>query len=557
MSREYDTSVEEVGKTIADLFKGTRLLPDMADVWRAIGERRLRSRMQSHDPDLPEPAPDSDDSLALIIRANSLVVDAGMRMGLDWQRLVERRLPAIRRRLDDYRAEADPLPEVRNALLDEVALFFNELADFASDQGNAVKQDIETLQRDLFPRERIVAGLAEQPPLPHKKVASAAIDAQLALRSEAPKKALDLGKEIRRLDNAFVGWRRRADPHIREMLDHQFDADAKYFRPLTVFSCYRAAYGPAIPDSLITTAQAVEMFHNVSLIIDDLVDKSKTRRGKPSLHARYGELTAYMVAGYIFADGYDLLARQVIDECRDLNPPLHPFARSRSQPDSSGPESSLRSSLHKAYRRAKPQGLPPGEHDPGLDKVGPVRFDIRLLSELVKRLAVAECVQWNVRKKRGGYADWYWLAREDTGSMFEICACLGARDQRFRKFGRALGILYHGCDDVADLFHGRDLGGGGEEDLTEGILTLPAALALETGDQRLLDLFHKGDRNDANVRARLRKAFKLQRENAHRKLDELNAAAKKEAANLGLRYPEGLYLLVDYTRELAPRTLGA
>src|SRR6185503_12980829 len=102
------------------------LLPDMADVWRAIGERRLRSRMQSPDPHSREPARDGDDSLALIIRANSLVVDAGMRMGLDWQRLVERRLPAIRRRLDDYRAEADPLPEVRNALLDEVALFFNE-----------------------------------------------------------------------------------------------------------------------------------------------------------------------------------------------------------------------------------------------------------------------------------------------------------------------------------------------------------------------------------------------------------------------------------------------
>src|SRR4051812_17352978 len=227
MSKEYDTSVEEVGKTIADLFKGTRLLPDMADVWRAIGERRLRSSMQSHDPDAAPPTADSDDSLALIIRANSLVVDAGMRVGLNWQRLVERRLPSIRRRIDDYRAEADPLPEVRNALLEEVALFLNELADFASDQGNAVKQDIETLQRDLFPRERIVSGLTRQPPLPHKKVSFAAVDTQLARRTEEPKDALDLRDEIRKLESAFVGWRRRADPHIRQMLDHQFDADAK------------------------------------------------------------------------------------------------------------------------------------------------------------------------------------------------------------------------------------------------------------------------------------------------------------------------------------------
>ena len=37
---------------------------------------------------------------------------------------------------------------------------------------------------------------------------------------------------------------------------------------------------------LITTAQVVEMFHNVSLIIDDIVDGSPERRGKATLHAQ-------------------------------------------------------------------------------------------------------------------------------------------------------------------------------------------------------------------------------------------------------------------------------
>ena len=62
--------------------------------------------------------------------------------------------------------------------------------------------------------------------------------------------------------------------------------------------------------------------------------------------------------------------------------------------------------------------------------------------------------------------------------MFEVCACLGERSGRLRRFGGLLGLLYHGCDDVGDIRGATALGGGGEEDLRDGILTLPAALAI-------------------------------------------------------------------------------
>ena len=47
----------------------------------------------------------------------------------------------------------------------------------------------------------------------------------------------------------------------------------------------------------VEAALAIEMFHNVTLIVDDLVDGSPTRRDKLTLHAKYGPLTAWMVAG--------------------------------------------------------------------------------------------------------------------------------------------------------------------------------------------------------------------------------------------------------------------
>ena len=39
-------------------------------------------------------------------------------------------------------------------------------------------------------------------------------------------------------------------------------------------------------------------------------------------------------------------------------------------------------------------------------------------------------------------------------------------------------MLYHGCDDVADVRGTTALGGGSEKDIIDGILTLPAAIAI-------------------------------------------------------------------------------
>ena len=71
--------------------------------------------------------------------------------------------------------------------------------------------------------------------------------------------------------------------------------------------------------------------------------------------------------------------------------------------------------------------------------------------------------------------------------MFETCAQLGTRNDSLRKFGQTLGILYHGCDDVADVKGTEALGGSGQEDVRDGILTLPAALAIR--DPRVAVLF--------------------------------------------------------------------
>lgn len=366
--------------------------------------------------------------------------------------------------------------------------------------------------------------------------------------------------EVNRLRSRLERWIEGTDPGIRPMLDHQFHGLSKYFRPLTIFGCHYATTRAPVTDRLLVSAQAIEMIHNVTLIIDDIVDKSDTRRGKPTLHPKYDSLTAYMVAGYIVADTYDLLAREMTDEFLDLAG-LHDETRRRRADAAEDRSTSVEDAVDLGRRsQLDASGLIDDASRRSLDRAGPVRFDMRLVSELIKRLAIAECVQWDNRKggtlrREGalrmplGVADWRYLAREDTGCMFEICAVMGSRSQRFRRFGRLLGMLYHGCDDVADVKNARWLGGGGVEDVRDGILTLPAALALEA-DPGLRTIFSRDPLSEADARA-LTEAFRAQLDRAQRELDAIQRQAIDEAASLGVPYTEELVRLVEEVRPLS------
>jgi geranylgeranyl pyrophosphate synthase len=298
---------------------------------------------------------------------------------------------------------------------------------------------------------------------------------------------LGFAGEMESVRQQIADWVRGCHEEIRAALEWQFLGGSKYFRPLTIFSCYRALHQGPIPGQIMNSALVVEFFHNVSLIIDDIVDKSATRRGRATLHERFGELSALMTAGYIVADGYGLLKD-------DLEA-------------------------------------------------------IALFSELLKRLGVAECMQWRLRRTPLGVADWRKIAAEDTGSMFEVCACLGERRGRLRRFGGLLGILYHGCDDVGDVRGAAALGGGGEEDVRDGILTLPAALAIR--DPAVAKIFCKPDPEPPDCSA-LAAAFAANLAEAEAYLDRIAAEARSEA-RLFSADPAPLLALVEQTRRLSAR----
>jgi geranylgeranyl pyrophosphate synthase len=158
---------------------------------------------------------------------------------------------------------------------------------------------------------------------------------------------------------------------------------------------------------------------------------------------------------------------------------------------------------------------------------------------------VAECLQWRLRRQPLGVEDWRKIAGEDTGSMFEVCACLGDRSGQLRTFGGLLGLLYHGCDDVGDVKGLAALGGGGEEDLRDGILTLPAALAIR--DPAAARIFCDPEGGDL---AELGRHFVARLPEAEAYLDKIAEEGRTEARSFAAN-PTPLIALIEQTRQLS------
>ena len=57
------------------------------------------------------------------------------------------------------------------------------------------------------------------------------------------------------------------------------------------------------PDSYIV-ANAVELFHNFTLVHDDIMDHSPIRRGRPTLHVKYGQDTAILAGDMLLIQAY-------------------------------------------------------------------------------------------------------------------------------------------------------------------------------------------------------------------------------------------------------------
>lgn len=209
------------------------------------------------------------------------------------------------------------------------------------------------------------------------------------------------------------------------------NAGGKRLRPELVGASAQA--GPTGWSGAVAAAVAVELLHSASLVHDDLLDNSATRRGAPALHRKLGSSSALIAGDALIALSWQLIAESGSQNAMDLG---------------------------------------------------------AALSAMCEGQALEEALSCNLE---AGSADVLRVAQLKTGALLESACRIGARvggctQQQvddLGMFGRHLGIELQLLDDILDVVSDPELlGKPTGADFRSGLLTMPTVFAASGDRQR-------------------------------------------------------------------------
>ena len=120
-----------------------------------------------------------------------------------------------------------------------------------------------------------------------------------------------LSKKIDPVILATLGTEREPRT-LYDAASHLLRAGGKRLRPLLVFESCRVVGGQE--DNALRIAAAVELFHNFTLIHDDIMDKDDRRRGIPTVHVSFGEPVAITAGDLLFAKVFEVALASGIEK---------------------------------------------------------------------------------------------------------------------------------------------------------------------------------------------------------------------------------------------------
>ncbi len=188
-----------------------------------------------------------------------------------------------------------------------------------------------------------------------------------------------LPDDLARVESALSDAVRHQDRFLGDVASHLVGAGGKRVRPtLALCAAYAATDGdhPATADA-VTGAVAVELVHLGSLYHDDVIDEAETRRGVPSVNARWSNIVAILSGDFLLArasalaaslgaDVAGLLADTIGELCRGQVLELqHLFDVDRTEEGYSSAIEGKTASLFAASCRIG--GMVTGVDEPGLD----------------------------------------------------------------------------------------------------------------------------------------------------------------------------------------------
>lgn len=123
---------------------------------------------------------------------------------------------------------------------------------------------------------------------------------------------LTFNEYLERVNNAIKAIPYPQQPsHLYEPITYTMDLGGKRLRPVLVLMACDAVGGDI--NRAITPAIGLEMFHNFTLLHDDVMDKADIRRGKPTVHVKWDDNTAILSGDAMLTMATQLIAQSPAD----------------------------------------------------------------------------------------------------------------------------------------------------------------------------------------------------------------------------------------------------
>ena len=114
-------------------------------------------------------------------------------------------------------------------------------------------------------------------------------------------RGMDINKEILKLD-----WEREPKG-LYAPIAYTLAAGGKRVRPQLAMIGSQLFGGK--DEEVLPAALALEVFHNFTLLHDDVMDKAEVRRGRPTVHIQWNENTAILSGDQMMIEAYTLLSQ--------------------------------------------------------------------------------------------------------------------------------------------------------------------------------------------------------------------------------------------------------
>lgn len=260
----------------------------------------------------------------------------------------------------------------------------------------------------------------------------------------------DIRDDLQSVEKELSAVVQTQNPLLTDTSTHLLNAGGKRLRP--ALSLFGAKFYNFDLEKVLPLAVALELIHMATLVHDDVVDASMTRRGMPTVKARWGNSISTHIGTYLFAKSLVLIA---------------------------------------GYE--------------GMPLISSVLSDtsVKMCEGEIQQLSASFDIYQSLK-------DYLYRIRRKTALLIAAsvqlgavaCGAPGSIHLPLRRYGHNIGMAFQITDDILDLIADQSqLGKPIGSDLRQGIITLPVIYALASCEQRsrLMELVKQVEKSEEEV----------------------------------------------------------